>query len=98
MLSANVRNDDPTGTDWSAREIDRIVADYFDMKGLLASGPVSFHRRELSACPERPSRVARYPGPRHRDHWLVLPRCALSRLLELERPAIPDVVTDGISH
>jgi hypothetical protein len=30
MLTGRVSDTDVTGTDWSAREIDLIVADYFD--------------------------------------------------------------------
>jgi uncharacterized protein DUF3883 len=42
MLTSHVSADDVTGTDWSAREIDLIIADYFDMFRMeLAGQPVN---------------------------------------------------------
>src|SRR5262245_85329 len=42
MLTGRVSNGDVTGTDWSPREIDLIVADYFDMFRMeMAGQPVN---------------------------------------------------------
>jgi hypothetical protein len=38
VLTSRVSMDDVTGTDWSAGEIDLIVADYFDMFGKELTG------------------------------------------------------------
>ena len=76
-------NDDPTGLDWSDREIDLIVADYFDMLRMERAGDLyvkAERNRALQELTHRSRGSIEFQAPEHQccfaqtgnglDFWL----------------------------